>query len=107
MEPNPSDSESLKWYRPEERTPPVRSCLFVRLERKTDGTINFATSVYDPEQGFLYLRLEDIPVSGHGFFPSYYAVTHWALSERTKEAKTVYAWLAEKERPIPPPPPYP
>jgi hypothetical protein len=89
---DPPDSETLKWYTPEERTPPARTCLFVRLERKTDGIINFATSVWDLERGFLYWRLEDIPFSGSGSFPSYYGVTHWALSERAKEAKTSYAW---------------
>jgi hypothetical protein len=104
MKPNSPDSETLKWHTPEEQTPPVRSCLFVRLERITDGLINFATSIYDPERGFLYLRLEDIPLSGHGSLPSQYAVTHWALSKRTHEAKTAYAWLEEPETGPPPAP---
>jgi hypothetical protein len=77
----------------------------VRLERVTDGLVNFAASIYDPEQGFLYLRLEDIPLSGHGLFPSNYIVTHWALSKRAHEAKTAYAWREEPEPLLPPAPP--
>ena len=111
--PNPSNNETLEWYTPEERTPPVRSCLFVRLERATDGLVNFATSIYDPERGFLYWRLEDIPRAGaspgSGSFPSHYTVTHWALSERANETKTRYAWRLPKppDLPIFPLPEYP
>jgi len=104
------DKETLEWYTPEEGTPPVHCCLFVRLERATDGIINFATSIYDPERGFLYWRpMEDIPIAGNrpesGIFPSYYVVTHWALSERANEAKTRYAWRLPKPPDLPPPPP--
>ena len=90
--PDPLNSETLNWYTPEERTPPVERLLFVRCERKTDGMVNFATSIWDPERGFLYSRLEDIPHSGHGLFPTFYAVTHWALSNRANEAETTYAF---------------
>jgi hypothetical protein len=92
-EPDPLLSgETLNWYTPDERTPPVRRCLFVRLERETDGVINFATSLYDAERGFLYSRLEDIPGSGSGVFPTFYTVTHWALSNAANEEETKYAW---------------
>jgi hypothetical protein len=104
VEPTPPESETLNWYTPEQRTPPVRCCLFVRLERKTDGRINFATSLWDPERGFLYHRLEDIALSGSGLFPSFYGVTHWALSERANEVKTDYAWLPPEQPDIPPTP---
>jgi hypothetical protein len=92
-EPDPLlGSETLNWYTPDEQTPPGGSCLFVRLERVTDGLINFATSLYDAERGFLYLRLEDIPGSGSGVIPPSYLVTHWALSGAATEAGTKYAW---------------
>jgi hypothetical protein len=94
-----SMSETLEWHTPQEVTPPVRSCLFVRLERLTDGLVNFATSIWDPERGFLYLRLEDVALSGHGLFPGGYSVTHWALSEQANQAGTNYAWVEQ-----PPPP---
>lgn len=88
------DGETLNWYTPDEKTPPGGNCLFIRLERATDGLINFATSLYDAERGFLYLRLEDIPGSGSGVIPPHYIVTHWALSGAANEEGTKYAWLA-------------
>jgi hypothetical protein len=91
------EGETLNWRTPDEETPPGGKLLFVRLEHVTDGIINFATSFYDPERGFLYARLEDIPNSGHGLLPPSYFVTHWALSRTANETETKYAWTLKAD----------
>jgi hypothetical protein len=90
------NSEVLTWWTVDQLDPPVRSCLFLRLQVDLIDVVDFCTGFWDG-QHFRFWPVPLIPASwsqrpAAQLFPSWIKVTHWALSEQANKADLRYAW---------------